>query len=338
MKEIQNAILQSKGKEWIMDIHNILIQEVIDMSEVPFPDIEDILKYVKMDLRFNRIIGSVKKSFTETYLSNFYKEMDLKFKITYKKGKGYSKSGRFSFVHDSSSVIFIETTFPPNPNPEYIATMIRRVLIHEMVHSVQYSKKHSERIEKLYQNYHSPKSDDNLKTINYYMQHAERGAEMYAMARMYFKDPEAENFHKCFKETYPKLIDAINDVWPSLSNMQKKKIKSSLERMRREYLNQLYNLQKKYGKVNEEMLGGSTIPRNSGRGFYPYNTEPKEDDTMNHYMNLLRRGRRLKIMDEDPSEKYLVMKDNKFYVLYLPTQETTPVDMNFIMSITLDEE
>jgi hypothetical protein len=88
--------------------------------------------------------------------------------------------------------------------------------------------------------------------------------------------------------------------------------------------------QKRNTQVNikEEMLGGSTEPRNSGRGF---GSQP--NDSINHYLNILKQGKKLRLRSggDEWRGKYVMLKGDGL-VLFDPQEVTdTPIGMEFLV-------
>lgn len=80
-------------------------------------------------------------------------------------------------------------------------------------------------------------------------------------------------------------------------------------------------------KIKEEMLGGSTELRNSGRGF---GSQP--NDSIAHYLNILKQGKKLRLISGSSKwrSKYVMLKGDGL-VLFDPQEVTdTPIGMEFL--------
>jgi hypothetical protein len=246
-----------------MNIYEKLINEIINMKDMKFPDVNLLAKYVKWDLRLNNFVNTVsfnkkKVAMASKFLNKFYEGYGIEFYVEYTISENGQYSSGGSHVRRKTIADDVEEEFPslveinieiPNKNVDYlkVSKLIRRVLIHELVHHKQSvsTTNNSGNFTKQYASYPANKEDP-INWVKYYLHQLERGAFAYAWAREFFG--ENINFKEIVKEKIPKFIENWEVAWPSLNSMQKKEWTSSLKRFEKEYYNQLYLLQQEYGK------------------------------------------------------------------------------------------
>jgi len=227
----------------IGEIKKIIIQEIIDMSDIKLPTVEEISQYVENDLGKFTII----KNWTSNFLNKFY-DKKIKFIIKFYKSEDSAiwRTGS-SWEERGVTTVKIEIWVPKNyKNYKSISKHILFILSHELVHYKQFisTKKKKGDVEKQFSDYPGAGQKDPIKIVRYYLHQLEVGARSYQYALYCYKN-EIENpsLTQLLKDHHPRFFQALMFNWDKFSSSEQKWIKKKLRNFNKEFLNQLYLLQ-----------------------------------------------------------------------------------------------
>jgi hypothetical protein len=228
-----------------MDIYKKLINEIINMKDISIPDIR---KYVEKDIAsfYIKHESSICKN-TSDYLHKYFKNILFWIIIRWHKfdDDRYESFESFgSFVRSGLfryPLIKIEIVSPKdNIDIDKIIWEIDKTLVHELVHYKQIEKTNMD-IEKSHQDYNSnfDPYHQYKEYVFYFIHQMEIGARAYEWAKKYKGRP----FKEVVKIEADRFNDAVQYVWHSLTNQEKKKVLKGWENLKKQYYNQVYREQ-----------------------------------------------------------------------------------------------
>lgn len=243
------------------------INEVIDMSSINkrMPSQNEIKHFLSLDLKqifknsngwrhrsllFSNIIVLMHMTFPEIQFDIFSKNM----KGYHVNGAHYSQSKIIEAIIPLTWLIKLWTYIQLKDYDSYneilvvLSVEIFQVLLHELTHYQQniYSKGAYNKGYK-----HFETNDDDIKKwkswIFYTLNDQEIGAQSYSLARKFyeFKD-NIDNFEETLlQDSYWKdIIEIIKLLWENLNKNEKIWINKQVKKLKRQFYNQLYKLQK----------------------------------------------------------------------------------------------